>query len=86
MGAAIPLNTFCHTVATFEGTVLRLYIDGTLADPANVTLSLPDTSADLVLGAASYSQDGYDGSLDEVAISGKPLSAERVQAHFEAGR
>ncbi|MBS2015667.1 MAG: LamG domain-containing protein [Deltaproteobacteria bacterium] len=75
-----------HYVLTFDGTVQRLYRDGTPGEPANSNVSLPNGSgARLVFG------DGVTGTffklqglLDEIAIYDQALPEARIRAHFAA--
>src|SRR5262249_38236921 len=64
-----------HIAATYDGTTMKLYIDGTLNASAAVSLTMPDTSQALLVGSTygpnepGLAQGYFDGSLDEVRIS-----------------
>ena len=64
-----------HIAASYDGSTMRLYIDGTLDASASIGLTMPDTSNSLMIGndLGSYA-DGigtghFDGQLDEIRIS-----------------
>jgi hypothetical protein len=64
-----------HIAATYDGSTMRLYIDGTLDATASVGLTMPDTINSLMIGNSlgSYT-DGigaglFNGQLDEIRIS-----------------
>jgi hypothetical protein len=64
-----------HIAATYDGSTLRLYIDGTLDASVSKGLTMPDTTNNLIIGndLGSYA-DGigagqFTGQLDEVRIS-----------------
>ncbi len=66
-----------HVAASYDGSTMKLFIDGVLDSQTNVTLSIPDTNLPLLIGATyggSTSESGTDqgcftGSLDEIRIS-----------------
>lgn len=64
-----------HIGATYDGTTMRIYIDGNLDSQVNVSLSLPDTSQPLLIGStyggseAGWGQGFFSGDIDEVRIS-----------------
>lgn len=81
-----------HVVATYDGTNVRLYIDGVLRQTTAMAGGIlqPASATLLSIGAnRSNSDDGpsafFLGSVDEVALYGAELSAARVAAHYAAG-
>ena len=86
-GAAYTLNSWSHLVLTYDGTTLRLYVNGTLANSA--TLAVTQNSAQpLGIGAEWTTgwQYNFQGGIDEVAIYNTALSPTRIQAHYNTGR
>jgi hypothetical protein len=80
-----------HVAATYDGSAVRLYADGKQVGngtPASVTINynLPGTH-DLQVGNISQfaGSDGFDGSIDELSIYNRALSASEIQAIFNAG-
>lgn len=72
-----------HVVATFDGTTVRLYIDGVEEDTAAGSLTL-NPSADLNIGNLPFASRLFGGILDEIAVYDYALSAARVAAHYDA--
>lgn len=74
-----------HIVGTYDGTTIRLYVDGTQV--ATKALAGPIKTTGMPFQAAA--QDGtssqYQGVLDEVAYYTTALSAGRILAHYNAG-
>lgn len=74
-GTAAQDTNWHHVAATYDGTTMRIYIDGVLDSSAAVSLSLPDTDQELLLGStygaprATGDQGYFAGQLDEVRIS-----------------
>jgi hypothetical protein len=87
---ALAIGRFQHVVVTYNGAVMKTYMDGALASSNPVSRDAPDTGT-LVLGCRRNNDgtflNGLDGwSLDEVAIYGAPLTDERIRAHYELGK
>jgi len=79
--AALALNTWYYVVATYDGTVASLYINGKL-DTAHAAVATPAPTAGPVSIGRRF--DGFfnNAVLEEVAIYPTALSADRVAAHW----
>ncbi len=70
-----------HLAATYDGTTMKLFIDGTQDASTAVSLSMPNTAQALLLGStygtseSGWGQGFFDGSLDEVRISNTARSS-----------
>jgi hypothetical protein len=84
----LTAGAYTHIVATFDGSKLRLYIDGMERAQTPATQLLPDITTAFMIGSGNGSPTGNPtlGSLDEVAIYMHALPAVRVDAHYRAGR
>lgn len=81
---AIPLGEWAHVAVTFEGTTVRLYLNGVLDAEGTTTGGTIDSSwAELQIGAISGGEV-FDGMIDEVRIYNKAVSAKQIKAHYEA--
>lgn len=79
-----------HAVGTWDGTTVRLYVDGSQVNSTALSGTSPTggnwplTLATGCNGAVgNYIQ--YSGSLDEVAVYGTVLNSTQVSAHWSAG-
>jgi PKD repeat protein len=84
-------NTTHQLVGTYDGSRVRIYVDG--VERANASFSGAATwssSRDLRIGrpisATSLAQRYLQGSIDEPALYTTALSAATVLAHYEAGK
>jgi hypothetical protein len=79
-------GNWMHVVGAFDGSTLRLYLDGSPAASTSVLRGLVDRSTPLTIGVMSTATDSFfGGGIDEVAIYPTALSEERVRLHHEAG-
>ncbi|HET7815461.1 MAG TPA: LamG-like jellyroll fold domain-containing protein, partial [Candidatus Baltobacteraceae bacterium] len=87
-GPALKANTVYHIVSTFDGSTGRLYVNGaqaaSLAKTGTIANYLPNYG--LTIGDdAAFSDPSFAGTVDEVAIYNKVLTAAQVSAHYQAG-
>jgi len=84
-GPLLTLDVYSHVVGTFDGSIIRLYIDGALVANTLNMIDLPDRGVGFAIGAKGDGVPGYfDGRLDEVAVYDRALSAAEIAGHFAA--
>lgn len=83
--AVIP-SGWAHVVGTYDGLVMRLYVNGALASTSTKpNLSLPDRTNGFTIGAKGSDTPSYfNGDLDEIAIYDHAIGPARIAAHFGA--
>ncbi|MEX2188872.1 MAG: right-handed parallel beta-helix repeat-containing protein [Pirellulales bacterium] len=80
---AVPTNAWSHVAATYDGAMVRIYLNGTLAAAKAYTSPIRHGSRPLSIGQRECCSPRYwKGGLDEVAVYGVALSAVAVQAHY----
>jgi hypothetical protein len=81
--STLALNTWYYVVATYDGAVAKLYVNGKLDGTLKVTAVPKQTSDPLFIGRRF---DGLfnDASLADVAIYPVALPADRITAHWQA--
>lgn len=85
--ARAPLHAWTHVLATFNGAAgsLALYCDGKLVDSGATPISAKDLAGrgetDLFFGGAQ-GKSGLVGRLDQVALWGRPLTADEAKQTF----
>ena len=80
----IPTNTFTHFAVTWDGSNLRLYINGVLDNVAPTTMPMIGTNDHLVRIGNGLAL-GFLGKIDEVSLYNRALSGAEVLAIFNAG-
>jgi hypothetical protein len=79
---AYPLSNsaWMHVAATYDGTTIRLYINGTLESSVGGPAAIATNSLPLTLGAQSDASRFYSGLLDDVHLYSRALSAAEITA------
>lgn len=68
-GTILSLNTWQHIAGTYDGTKMRVYLNGAAVDSLAVSVSIPKTpTTNLMLGAHTTYTRFYQGLIDEVRI------------------
>jgi hypothetical protein len=84
--AAIPsgdVGTWVHLCGVFDGNGYQIYRNGSLA-AATADATAPQSNVDTnwVIGASAQQDDLMQGSIDDVRIYGRALSAAEVEALY----
>jgi hypothetical protein len=78
-GSLLPLNTWTHLAVTYDGTTIRLYVNGTQVATKAVSGSIISSTAPLRIGGDSVWGEYFTGLIDEVRVYNRALSAAEVQ-------
>jgi hypothetical protein len=90
--AAVPLGAESHVTVTYDGSAIRVYLDGALdsesAAPGSISPK-PPAAVNLVesgvgIGNQTQRDRPFNGLIDEVAVYPTALSAARVYDHYAA--
>ena len=77
--AALPINTWSHLAGTYDGTTLRLYVNGVQVASRAQTGSIATTTNPLQIGGDSFFGQYFQGTIDEVRIYNRALTATEIQ-------
>lgn len=83
MSTNLTANVVYHAVGTYDGSVIRLYLNGVLAASKTVGAITLNTTASVFSGKTDTTSPL---TVDELAVYARSLSAARVTAHYTAGR
>ncbi len=79
-------KTWNHLVMVRNGSHVRIYLNGNPApDVAGAAGSGPPSSSPNIL-IGGHGLAGFEGRIDEVAVYGRPLSADEVADHYKAAK
>jgi hypothetical protein len=79
---ALPRERWSHVVGTYDGTALRLYVNGQLIASRAFSAAIVHPAQPLLIGSEPLNRN-WKGGLDEVAVYGQALSADRIREHYE---
>jgi len=82
-----PLSTgvWTHIAGTYNGSQLRVYVNGVLDGSVNTNIAIPANNLPLRIGADQNGSNLFNGLIDEVEIFDRAISAEEIQSIYNAG-
>jgi hypothetical protein len=75
----LPVNTWTHLAGTYDGTTMRIYTNGVLAASVSQTGLIAPSTDGLFIGGNPYYGHNFTGTIDEVRIYNRALSAGEIQ-------
>jgi hypothetical protein len=82
--AQLPLNQWVHLASTYDGSVLRLYVDGAQVATLNRTGSITTSTGELWIGGNPVWPEWFSGLIDEVRIYNRALTTPQIQGDMAA--
>jgi len=81
--AALPIARWVHVAGTFDGKLMKIYVDGEQRGAMERPGRVHPNGFPLCLGSYEASHPAhFSGLLDEVRIYGRPLTADEVREHY----
>jgi len=85
-GGSYSSNVWYHVVATFDGSSLKIYVDGDLKDTLSASGSIDNDDVSLEIGRKGNNSFYFNGKIGQTAIWNKALLATEVSAIYTLGR
>ena len=82
--SSFSMNTWTHEAMTWNGTTLRLFVNGVQVVSRTVSGPLAASTGPLRLGGDSVRGEWFSGRIDEVRVYGRPLTAAEITADMNA--
>jgi hypothetical protein len=76
--ANLPLNTWTYLAATYNGSAVMLYVNGTLAASRSVSGSIASSTSPLRIGGNNVWGEYFKGMIDEVRVYNAALAAAQI--------
>jgi hypothetical protein len=78
--SVLPINTWTHLALTYDGSALRLYVNGSQVSSSSVTGTIRTSSNPLEIGADTIFYSHYfAGLIDEIRVYNRALSLAEIQ-------
>ena len=77
--AQLPLNTWTHLATTYDGSALRLYVNGTQVATLAATGSIVTSTGALKFGGNALWGEWYSGLIDELRVYNRALTPAEIQ-------
>jgi hypothetical protein len=78
--SSVPLNAWTHLAATYDGTTLRLYVNGVEALSRAQTGNMTASTNPLRIGGNGVWSEYFNGLVDDVRIYNRALTSAEIQA------
>ena len=82
-------NQWYHAVATYNGSSVKIYLNGNLESSFSRTGTVSNNNLDLIVGSgwsgSNPNSFPFDGEIDEVAMYNRSLNAEEIRDHYLRG-
>lgn len=82
----LPINVWSHVAVTYDGAMLRVYVNGTEVGSQAVSGTVPASAGVLRIGGNSiWNNEFFKGRIDDVRIYNRPLTRSEVQSDMATG-
>ena len=82
--SALGLSSWTHLATTYDGAVLRLFVNGTQVGSANVTGAYPNSAGPLQIGGNRVWPEWFQGQIDDLRVYNRALSAAELQSDMNS--
>ena len=83
--SALSAGSWTHLALTYDGTTVKLYLNGVLASSKAQSGSITSSTYPLQIGGDSIYGEYFSGSVDEVRVYNVALSQAQIQTDMNSG-
>jgi hypothetical protein len=87
VGTGLQINTWQHLALTYDGSMLRYYLNGAAHDSLAATGNILNTTEMFYIGGMMYQTTNYflNGKMDEVSLWSRTLSPSEISCIYNNG-
>jgi chitodextrinase len=78
--STLPTDTWTHLAATYDGSTVKIYVNGALANSGNVSGMITTSGLPLRIGGNSVWSEWFSGQIDDVRIYNRALDASELSS------
>jgi len=78
----LPINTWPHLAATYDGATMRLYVNGVQVSSRAQTGAIVTSTNPLQIGGDSIYGQYFTGRIDEVRVYNRALNVAQIQSNM----
>jgi hypothetical protein len=82
--SAVPANSWTHLAATYDGAMVRLYVNGVQVSSHAQTGAISSSANPVQIGGDTIYGQYFQGRIDEVRIYNRALSQAEIQTDMNA--
>jgi hypothetical protein len=82
-GGSVALNTWYYITGTYDGSSLKVYLDGTLVNSRSVSGAIDTSRSNVYVGYFDKLSQKLHGKIDEVRIMRTAASADWIRLNYE---
>jgi len=80
------LGQWYHLAYTYDGSILKLYVDGVLKNSLSISGKLKINTRPISFGSDNGNQKFFNGLIDEVYLYSRTLSATEIQNYYNQSK
>ena len=73
------MSSWTHLASTYDGAVLRLYVNGTQVSTTNVTGAMANSAGPLQIGGNNVWAEWFQGQIDDLRVYNRALTPSQLQ-------
>lgn len=79
---ALPLATWSHIAAEYNGTTMSMFINGNFAGQVNMSGNISSSSSPVTIGRFLNNLSGFSGYIDEVRVWNTARSVDEIRSNM----